>query len=183
MLSRAVSSFYGVSKASNVVVVKLPVEVGPEGEHYFFQSSLFEGLTQIRDDIISHKIPPGKGVINMSLASPANGGLHEKMLMNTLRSLIKEFTERDIPVVAGSGDRARESRHEDIDSYPALFGSDKSLSIIVVGSTNIWGMRSSFSPGSKNDRCLTTSAVGEQVRCPPASGLEKEVVVSGTSEC
>jgi len=185
VLSRAVGSFYGVSKASDVVVVKLPSKFGSEGECHSFRSSVLEGLAQIRDDIILHNILPGKGVINVSLNLGSLESFEEKILIDTLRSLIEEFTKRDIPLVAASGNRdiKTESHLDDVNTYPALFGSDKSLSIIVVGSTNGIGIRSPFSQGSKNDLSLTTSAIGEYIRCPPASGLEVEVAKSGTSFC
>ncbi|KAK1966155.1 subtilisin-like protein [Colletotrichum sublineola] len=158
--SKAAGPMYGTAKNANLVMVKLSYKLT--------LSTMYDAIVEVRNDIEKNRLR-GKAIINISfLLSTSLPFAYAVLQTMCLRTLLVGLMANDVVVVTGSGnERARGL--EDVNQYPALFGS--TTDIIVVGGVNNDGTRAAFSQGTGNQ--LTVSAPGF-VTCASGEGPGSE---------
>ncbi|KAK9774038.1 putative Peptidase S8/S53 domain-containing protein [Seiridium cardinale] len=146
---KAVGAKYGSSKGAKLVVVKMGAKVLAE---------LMNAVNQVVNDIYFKPERKKKSVVTISLSSGLPKGGQEE---TRLKGYIEELFTYDVPVVVAAGNDAEEESRSDVDEIPAVWAEDE-FPLIVVGSVNAAGARSSFSQGGKH---LTVHAPGEDTTC------------------
>ncbi|KAK9420104.1 putative Peptidase S8/S53 domain-containing protein [Seiridium unicorne] len=146
---KAVGATYGSSKKAKLVVVKMAANL---------LSELLDAINEVANDIYHKPDRKKKSVVTISLSSgiPA-GTLNERKL----KGYLKDLFDFDVPVVVASGNDAEEEGRSDVDEIPAIWAEDE-FPLIVVGSVNAAGARSTFSQGGTH---LTVHAPGEDTTC------------------
>ncbi|KAK6063014.1 Subtilisin-like protease 3 [Seiridium cupressi] len=146
---KAVGATYGSSKNAKLVVIKMAANL---------LSELLDAINEVANDIYHKPDRKKKSVVTISLSSgiPA-GTLNERKL----KGYLKDLFDFDVPVVVASGNDAEEEGHSNVDEIPAIWAEDE-FPLIVVGSVNAAGARSTFSQGGTH---LTVHAPGEDTTC------------------
>lgn len=130
---KAVGKEYGAAKKATLVVVRL----------YDRKSSeVIEALELVAADIRRRPERRKKCVVTMSIG---NMELKDNDI-DDLKENLKALFELDVPVVATAGNQGENPNRRDVDRYPGLLGGGD-LPIIVVGSVDSNGQKSSFSQG------------------------------------
>ncbi|KAG8533927.1 uncharacterized protein KY384_001668 [Bacidia gigantensis] len=168
--SKAVGHADGVSKFSRLIPVKTVLD----------SSNLLEAFFATQDDIIENK-RSSQSVIVCSLASrnpvPLESWKKPPAPWKTLRRYLDSLTVTyGATIVLSAGNNA--SRSEYVDTFPAQFGEDPGLAIIVAGATTQRGYKSSYSQALKRP---TFWAPGDKIICAAGSGTQGTVVQYGTS--
>ncbi|KDN70193.1 hypothetical protein CSUB01_07856 [Colletotrichum sublineola] len=157
--SKAAGPMYGTAKNANLVMVKLSYKLT--------LSTMYDAIVEVRNDIEKNRLR-GKAIINISFLLNVEDPKGQSEAVKGLRTLLVGLMANDVVVVTGSGnERARGL--ENVNQYPALFGS--TTDIIVVGGVNNDGTRAAFSQGTGNQ--LTVSAPGF-VTCASGEGPGSE---------
>ena len=165
--SKALGHRFGVSKHSNLVVVKTGLD----------DASIIEALALIEADIVSKK-RQGRSVVIFARGSDppiAPGTRPPAIPWNSIHDLMADLTNLDVPVVVPSGNDG----NKDVDRVPALWATPEfgSMPLLVVGAVDNQGIKSSFSQRLQNDGSLW--APGVDVQC--ANGVSGDSARSGTS--
>ena len=175
--SKAVGRFYGVSKSSYLVPVKLK----------YSSDSLLEAFILILDDVrLKNRYP---AVLICSLATQkAYKNPEEPSLLpepwNSSLGIMLHLNDRHyfVRLVVAAGNYGKRSKV--VDTYPALLAEFKEpflgTAIIAAGSTSKTGLRSSFSQQTVEERIMIW-AVGEDITCAGIGNSHETVLKSGTS--
>lgn len=162
---KAVGKNYGVAKQAKLVIVQI-IDVNVE--------ELIIAMRLIIQDITGRPERKKKSVVSMSLyLDPGADGNAEHLFYE----FIKKLLDMDVPMVVCSGNFAQNPQRLDVDTYPALFAEPK-YPLIVVGSTDHGGARSSFSQGGP---CVTLHAGGNKITCMLKRGDDPATDRWGTS--
>ncbi|KAG9228985.1 hypothetical protein BJ875DRAFT_446379, partial [Amylocarpus encephaloides] len=129
---KAVGKNYGSAKQAKLVAVQIwDVKV----------SELNNAVKLIMRDIEARPERKKKSVATMSLwILPGLEGNAEDLYWD----LIKGLLDMDVPMFVSAGNETEDPSRRDVDTYPALFAAPD-YPLIVVGSTDHGGARSSFS--------------------------------------
>ncbi|KAH8705522.1 hypothetical protein BGW36DRAFT_422075 [Talaromyces proteolyticus] len=161
VLSKAVGPSYGIAKNSDVVIVKLQADRKGKGFN-ILTSTFMDALVEIRSDIEKRNLQ-GKAVINFSIRVSMESSDRS---LPTIRKVLKEIIDMDVPVVMASGNNAEEPGRQTVDSYPQLFAKDIP-SIILVGAVDNTGATGGFSQGGD---LVSVWAPGVGVNCALNTG-------------
>jgi hypothetical protein len=163
---KAVGNSYGVAKQAKLVVVQI-WDVNAD--------EVNNALRLIYQDIRARPERRKKSVISMSLW--LEPGWSDPNAVNLLHDLIKRLLDMDIPMFVLAGNFATDPQRTDVDTYPAVFAAPD-YPLVVVGSTDHGGARSSFSQGGLQ---VTLHAPGNQITCMLRDGNSPATNKNGTS--
>lgn len=169
--SKAVSKTYGAAKQAKLIVVQMPFLDG-------FQIN--DALRKIMADVSSKPDRQRRSVVTMSLGKPFDPN---NQFQVTLKSLIQDLMDMDIPMFVPAGNNAAISPK--VDDAPAIWASND-YPLLSIGSTNFAGERSSISqvgdqvflyaPGEditgvpRNSHSPSTGNLGTSFACPLVAG-------------
>ncbi len=190
--AKAVGGPRGVSKDADLVIVKDNTYAGTsKGQSETTGVEIIMGLNLLLQDILKRdsntpKILvlafsceflgklPAKSFIKTD-ASNSGGDLERsEFIYNAVHDFFTALIDHGVSVVVSAGNKANNG-HPNVDAYPALWAN--TLPIIVVGSSNDQGQKSSFSQGGP---LVTVYASGERIQCPSTVGIQVKYK-SGTS--
>jgi len=164
--NKAVGKTYGSSKKATLVTVVMGGKLLAELVDAFEQLLLHFQARPDRRQV---------SVVTLSVGVTPARVPGQQARLDLLKQLIRDIMDLDVPVVAASGNFARDAKRNIVDTVPAMYAAED-YPLIVVGATNSKGERAAF---SQTGPFVTTHAVG--VDCTSLGPDGKPSVGRGTS--
>jgi hypothetical protein len=146
---KALGQNYGVAKEATLIVVQLG-----DGTDVDY----FDAFNAIEYDLRTFPERRKHSVVTSSVVfTNSNFPINQR-----IRSKLKSVMDMDVPIVVPAGNEADDPSRQFVDQIPAFWAGAPGFPIIVVGSVNAAGQKSTFSQGGNK---VTTHAVGEDITC------------------